>query len=439
MSAVFSKGVDLLGFFIESAIFIWFFSRILTDKYPKLKILTSVGSFLVLGIVPFLLKLVAPVGIAANYFYSFLVLIILLMMYVWCFKSERFEERIFWLVNGLTAFLLTSMLSTTMVIALQRNFSFENPDTVNTGSIVIFAICKLLQIGLLIVLSSQKKVIRAFNRGMILMYSLTVVAMNFIATRSMVLLSTSDRRVEVADFVVQLGLIFIGLCFLANIKFLSVEMDAAYKAKLDLSGAKLAKEHLKETQVFYDNIKGMKHDLTNHLNVLYALAKKSDSTGAIEYINALNAQIADSKSLLYTGNSTIDIIINSKREIALAGDIDYRIDAEIDGEICITAVDLAIILGNLLDNAIAGCGSQTGNKYVELKLQTEQEHLLVSIKNSVGAADKKSAKQPSVHSVGIAQIQKTIEVYGGYMLISGGETEFSIQVNVPLVDISAVC
>lgn len=437
MSEVLHKSVDLFAYFVESAIFAWFFSRVLRDKYSQSKALSTIIFVLLIGIVPFLLKAVEPSEIAANYFYSYLVLAVLQFVLVLFLKSGRVEEKLFWVISGLTAFVLTSMLSTTLVIALERNIAEHSALQSNVTIITIFAVCKLLQIGLFFILSSQKEAIGSFNRSMTILFAATSVAIGFLATQNVVSLTNDGRPAGVDDFIIPIALMVIAVCFLLNIRSLSKEMGIACRAEIDLNGAKLAEEHFQEAESFYNNIKGLKHDLANHLSVLYGLAEQGDCEGSMAYINSLHGQISASKLLFFTGNNTADIIINSKRNIALLAGVDYRIDADIASDITIPPVDFSIILGNLLDNAIAGCGGAEERKFVELRIRTEKEHLLISIKNSTvndfaKSGDSKLSELFGEYGIGISQIQRTVENYGGYLLISSSDTEFSVQVNIPL-------
>lgn len=61
------------------------------------------------------------------------------------------------------------------------------------------------------------------------------------------------------------------------------------------------------------------------------------------------------KPVIETGHIVIDGLINSKLHFTLANNIELLSDIRVPKDIHIESIDLAVLLGNLLDNAIEGC------------------------------------------------------------------------------------
>ena len=77
---------------------------------------------------------------------------------------------------------------------------------------------------------------------------------------------------------------------------------------------------------------------------------------------------ADKAFYLNTGNNIVDIIINSKMNIAQSYGITITVNAKITNEIKIDDIDLSVILGNLIDNAIEAATKENEEKYVHIQI-----------------------------------------------------------------------
>lgn len=69
-----------------------------------------------------------------------------------------------------------------------------------------------------------------------------------------------------------------------------------------------------------------------------------------------------------SGNNTVDIVLNSKVNVAESCDITITVNAKITNEIKIDDIDLSVILGNLIDNAIEAATKENEKKYVHIQI-----------------------------------------------------------------------
>lgn len=73
----------------------------------------------------------------------------------------------------------------------------------------------------------------------------------------------------------------------------------------------------------YAEIRNIKHDLKNQVNVLNDLIKDNKYDEARKYINQLHKEVERSASVCYTGNSAVDSIINLKGDYAKSHNIEF--------------------------------------------------------------------------------------------------------------------
>lgn len=64
-------------------------------------------------------------------------------------------------------------------------------------------------------------------------------------------------------------------------------------------------------------------------------------------------------------------------------------EANLPPELSLTDLELSIVIGNLLDNAIEGCRSAAGEKFLRLSLRMKGDMLYFYLLNSAGKKQKK--------------------------------------------------
>ncbi len=150
---------------------------------------------------------------------------------------------------------------------------------------------------------------------------------------------------------------------------------------------KLHNEELKFNQKNYDNIessiheiKTIKHDMNHFLLLLldYYNNRKYEKiyTALISQLDFIN----ETNSVINTGNQSLDLILSSRISKIKNDNIEF-VSNSFDGEININKIDFYTLLGNLLDNAIENCTSQSIKKIL-LDIYTEEGNLIINLKNT---------------------------------------------------------
>ena len=120
---------------------------------------------------------------------------------------------------------------------------------------------------------------------------------------------------------------------------------AAYQNKL------LARQ-IGEVQNIYLMMRGWRHDYHNHLQTLKARLDMGWTAEARAYLDSLEEDLDGIRALAETGNVSVDAILNAKLSLVLKQDIDLSFKATVPGSLTVSDIDLCVILGNLIDNAM---------------------------------------------------------------------------------------
>lgn len=125
-----------------------------------------------------------------------------------------------------------------------------------------------------------------------------------------------------------------------------------------------ARQHLEEVRSIHNEMRGYKHDFHHHLQALKGQLEAGQVERAIAYLEQLDRSLQTVDTLLKTGNVTVDAILSAKLAQARAAGIAVTAETNLPPELSLTDLELSIVIGNLLDNAIEGCRSAAGEKFL---------------------------------------------------------------------------
>ncbi|WP_281532530.1 sensor histidine kinase [Anaerocolumna aminovalerica] len=182
------------------------------------------------------------------------------------------------------------------------------------------------------------------------------------------------------------------------------------------------------------NLRVLQHDFKNKLSPLYGLAKTGKTDELLEQLSELTHMCQISKEYVTSGNSTIDSIINFKLQQAEKQNIKISSDILIPVDLSISIFDIAIILGNLLDNALKAV-SNIDDRWIDIKIKHTKGRLIIEINNSYDGIVKKAAfkflsrkEDQKNHGIGLKSIQAAVHKYDGTMRVTHDEKRFQVKI-----------
>lgn len=202
---------------------------------------------------------------------------------------------------------------------------------------------------------------------------------------------------------------------------------------------------LKQQTVFYENelnliqnnfknIRILKHDLQNHLSVIFGLVKQDKNEECIEYLEEINSLLSADKAIAKSGNVVIDSIINFKLYELERNQTHLSISLKIPTEINIPSFDIATIVGNLIDNAIDGAMSTSENRFISVSIVQNRGMLSLRIQNSFDGVIKKangkifSRKRDFASTgTGMERVSRVIHAYNGLLEYDILDSTFTVK------------
>ena len=117
----------------------------------------------------------------------------------------------------------------------------------------------------------------------------------------------------------------------------------------------LITKHCDEVQNIYSQMRGWRHDYHNHIQTLKAYRTLGQNTEIDNYLNNLDNDLTSVDTVFKTGNIMVDAILNSKISLAQNRKIKVNATAIVPKVLPVSEIDLCVIIGNLLDNAMEAC------------------------------------------------------------------------------------
>lgn len=175
------------------------------------------------------------------------------------------------------------------------------------------------------------------------------------------------------------------------------------------------------------------HDFHNHIGVLRQLLSREKYRESMEYLDALQAPIREMTDTIWTGDETVDYLINRKAATATENKIQFQAQVEFPHHTNIRSVDLCAILGNLLDNAIEAAQqvSELEQRWVTLTIRRINQMLIIKVENSFLTTPiqengnlKTTKKESGLHGWGLKSAQTAAEKYDGIVQTDISENIF---------------
>lgn len=212
------------------------------------------------------------------------------------------------------------------------------------------------------------------------------------------------------------------------------DQDAVFARSLD----KMMAQYSQEVQELYANMRGWRHDYHDHLQALKAYLDNQDTQAARAYLDELEDKLDEVDPLVHSGNAMLDAIVNAKLTLAERLHIPVNEKVIVGSTPLIKDVDLVVILGNLLDNAIEAISEQPASEPRQLRLYIGivKQQFYISITNTRPADQEIDYQYASTKSdkrgLGIRRVNKLVAKYNGMINRQYEASVFVTEIAIPI-------
>ncbi len=187
-----------------------------------------------------------------------------------------------------------------------------------------------------------------------------------------------------------------------------------------------------------ENQRMQAHEFKNRILCISSLLEQNNLQELREYVGRINNELNCKNYMVYnTNHAIVNAILNAKYQEMLQKNILFVLKANNLAGLNMEEDDLVIVLSNLLNNAIEACEAcEIGNRIIKMKFLKEGEEIIITIKNTYRHAVQKEnnhfitskTTEMAEHGIGIKNIQRIVEKYGGYHHIHYENGEFTFLI-----------
>lgn len=200
----------------------------------------------------------------------------------------------------------------------------------------------------------------------------------------------------------------------------------------------LVRKYCDEVESMYTKMRGWRHDYHNHIQALQASMALGKYEEVNTYLRQLNDDLTTVDVTVKTGRIMVDAILNGKMNIAAQNEIPVKVKAKIPEGALVSDVDLCVIIGNLLDNAVEENKKlPTEDRFIRIYIGQKNTQLYLAFTNAAGKKQDKrgslflSSKGAS-HGFGLSRVESIVKKYGGLFSADSEDGGFTAEILIPM-------
>lgn len=372
---------------------------------------------------------------------DFVPAVLIFTLYAVIICRTKWWSAVSWaLVNYL--FIGIVVMTTTYMLAMYLNSPIEMEPTVGSAhffSCIFARVGQILLSEIILCVWKRFPVSTAAHRGslkIILVSSISIIMVGILWGKG----TDLNDEVLYANSLVCLLVLAVNLSFLLFDEILARERHVEEELKIQNQLIALRMRSQDEVNNMYQSILSLKHDMNNHLHTISGYMQVGEYAKAQEYVGDIAGEVSRIKSF-HSGNAVIDALIGSKTALAEMNGIRVDVDMGVIPELKITDGDLTVMIGNLYDNAIdANLKFANGDKrFIHIRILFDGGNLLLMFENAAQEEDRPgntkvwttTKEDSSMHGFGIKNIDRIVQMYGGYCERELKNQAFRCRIRIP--------
>ena len=178
----------------------------------------------------------------------------------------------------------------------------------------------------------------------------------------------------------------------------------------------------------------VRHDLAHHFLVIAEYCRRGEYEKIPVYLETLNFQNVTDEVKVYCRNYTANIIFSYYAWLSKSENISFACEADLPENVLPNEMELSVLLGNALENAVEGCRKAGKEKYITAKIRYEKHKLIMDIRNPfdgvlwIHSGTLQSTKEEDLHGYGMKSMQRVVDKYNGYLAYFKEDKEFILQI-----------
>ena len=194
--------------------------------------------------------------------------------------------------------------------------------------------------------------------------------------------------------------------------------------------------HIRQVESLYQNIRSIRHDMTNHILTLERLYAGNNVAEAMDYGEELKSALSQIAGEIKSGNPVTDVILQELKKEAEKRKIRYQSDFYYPTGTNINAFDVSVILNNALQNAMENARKSEAPYISVLSYHRNHAYMIEIINSFTGnlqwdeerGLPVTSKEKTEGHGYGLSNIRMVARKYAGDIAIDVKDHEFHLSI-----------
>lgn len=251
------------------------------------------------------------------------------------------------------------------------------------------------------------------------------------------LVSMIDGSIELSGkkgFVsVIIALTIVVIISLVFIKYKLIEKENEFL----ISKEEIESKKYKEQEAMIEKNKELIHDIKNHFLLIKKYENAKEYEKLHDYIENIIGEFIETNSHIYTGNRTLDFILDQKRIVAEQEGIQFILKVTMIGKLPFKEQEICSMFGNLIDNAIeASRKVQEEEKKIQITIEKKKQMFFIEVKNGMKEEPIKRnnkfitlKEDKKLHGYGLKSVQRIVDKYDGIITYETANKIFTTAIS----------
>lgn len=179
-----------------------------------------------------------------------------------------------------------------------------------------------------------------------------------------------------------------------------------------------------------------KHDVRHHIALLQDCLRRKDYDAMQAYLDRYQETLPDARQLQFCGNAAVNAVLSYFAQQAAAQQVDFSVKAQLPEYTGVADPDLAVLFGNLLENALTACMQEASPRIV-VRITADAHTLCAAVDNTFTGAVRRttggflSTKHAGL-GLGTASVRSIAEKYHGVCRLEPRDGMFCVSVLLEL-------
>lgn len=187
-------------------------------------------------------------------------------------------------------------------------------------------------------------------------------------------------------------------------------------------------------KIHMEEIRRARHDLRHNMALIQSFLDSRKYEEMAEYIGEYFSTMPSDTPILYCDNYAMNAVIVFYEEIAAENQIPITVDIQCPQPLEIQETDAAVLMGNLLENAVEACCKIAETApFIRLLIRQEGGAIIIALDNSYNGEIYEeeggfSSTKETRMGVGISSVRRIVEKYNGVAKFEYSDKVFAVSI-----------